>query len=261
MPVNKLENFTIEIVNRSDIHGADYNPRKITESARKKLRQGLKKYGLVQPIIVNKQTMNIVGGHQRINEMDTIIRKPDYQLSVAMINVSEKDEVGLNGFLNNQSAMGEWDITALQDIKELYPDMDYEADMGFDQSDIDVMLLENAQDDFDLVSNTVSEAKKEAKNTETDYREAKKRQRETIKEAKAAGEADVTSVDYVIQIVFPNNHEKHEFMKKIRKPEKDTYLKSSIYLTFTTMFTTYPFLEEKNEYYRNFTENRRSKDL
>jgi 23S rRNA G2445 N2-methylase RlmL len=147
MPANKLENFTIEIVNRRDIHGADYNPRKTTESARKKLRAGLKKYGLVQPIVVNKQTMNIVGGHQRINEMDTIIRKPDYQLSVAMINVSEKDEVGLNVFLNNQSAMGEWDITALQVIKELYPDIDYEADMGFDPRK---SIFINSQDRTDI---------------------------------------------------------------------------------------------------------------
>jgi hypothetical protein len=172
--------------------------------------------------------MNIVGGHKRLGEFDDIIRKPDYELTVSMINVSEKDEAAINVLLNNLSAMGEWDIPALQNIKEMYPDMDYEADMGFDQSDIAVMLLETAKEDFDLITDVVSEAKKEKKSE--DYREAKKNQREAIKEAKAAGEADVTSIDYVIQIVFPNNHEKHEFMRKIRKPEKETYLKSSILL-------------------------------
>ena len=102
MGANKLENFTIEKINRNEIHGADYNPRKITESARKKLKQGMKKWGAVQPIIVNKRTMTIVGGHQRIDAMDQILRKNDYELSVAMIDVDEKDEVSLNVFLNTQ---------------------------------------------------------------------------------------------------------------------------------------------------------------
>jgi len=228
MPANELEVFEVVKVNRRDIHGAPYNPRKITEGNRKRLKAGLKTYGNVQPIVVNKPTMNIVGGHKRLNEFDDLLRRPDYELTVAMINVSEKDEAAINVLLNNESVMGTWDIPALQNIKELYPDINYE-DMGFDQSDINVMLLETSQENFDLVSDVVSEAKKEVKNAES-YREAKKNQREAIKEAKEAGEADVTSIDYVIQIVFPNNHEKHEFMRKIHKPEKETYLKSSILL-------------------------------
>jgi hypothetical protein len=230
MPANKLEAFTIEVISRKDIQEAEYNPRTIKESARKKLRKFLKEKGSWSPLVSNKRTMTLVSGHQRLAIMDSLLRKDDYNLTMSVVDVDKNTEVSGNVFMNNQSAMGEWDIMALQDIKEIFPEIDFEADMGFDQSDIDVMLLEKTQEDFNLISDVVSEAKKEEKNTENDYRDAKKRQRETIKEAKAAGEAGVTSIDYVIQIVFPNNHEKHEFMKKIRKPEKETYLKSSILL-------------------------------
>jgi len=226
MGANKLESFTIEVVNRKDIHGADYNPRKITESARKKLRVGIKKYGIVQPIIVNKRTMNIVGGHQRISEMDTSIRKPDYNLHVAMIDVDEKDEVSINVFLNNQSAMGEWDIFALQDIKEIYPDIDYEADMGFDESDINILFGQQKE-----VEKLIEEQAIAQEFTSDTFREAKRKSREKAKsDNETGGSYNLAESDYTIQIVFPNNHDKHEFMKKVHKPEKETYLKSSILL-------------------------------
>ena len=35
---NKYEKFTIERIKRNEIHGADYNPRRISESAKKKLK-------------------------------------------------------------------------------------------------------------------------------------------------------------------------------------------------------------------------------
>jgi len=226
MGANKLENFEIVKVNRQDIHGADYNPRKISEAARKKLRAGLKKYGLVQPIVVNKPTMNVVGGHRRLEEMDTIIRKPDYELHVAMINVSEKDEVSINVFLNNQSAMGEWDVFALQDIKEIYPDIDYEVDMGFDESDINILFGRQEEEE-----KLIEEQSKAEEYTSDTFREIKKKTRQKAKADNENGDSyNLAESDYVIQIVFPNNYEKHEFMKKIRKPEKETYLKSSILL-------------------------------
>jgi preprotein translocase subunit Sss1 len=225
-----LEGFVMTRVCRKDIHGVDYNPRKITEAARKKLKAGLKRWKRVQPEVVNKRTMNIVGGHQRIKIMDDVARRNDYFFSVAMIDVDEKEEVALNVFLNNSSAQGEWDIMLLQDIKQQYPDIDYVEDMGFDQSDIDVMLLDTAKEEFDLVTDTVSEAKRETKKAKTseDYRASKKEARETAKAENDMGMGAVDTIDYVIQIVCRNNQEKREIMRKLRKPEKEKYLKSSI---------------------------------
>ena len=48
---------------RSEIHPADYNPREIDENAKKTLKRGLKDFGLLGGIIVNKQTgYTIVSG-------------------------------------------------------------------------------------------------------------------------------------------------------------------------------------------------------
>ena len=41
---------------RSAIRLASYNPRKISEESRKTLKRGIKKFGLVGGIVVNKRT-------------------------------------------------------------------------------------------------------------------------------------------------------------------------------------------------------------
>ena len=226
MGANKLESFTAETVNRRDIHGADYNPRKISESAKKKLRKKMKEWGAVQPIVVNRRTMTIVGGHQRIDAMDSILRKDDYELTVAMIDVDEKQEAAINVFLNNPSAKGEWDTFALQDMKGIFPDMDFEADMGFDESDIRMMFGRQEEE-----TKLAEEQAKAQEYTADHFRQAKRETRENAKRDNGQGDSyNLAESDYVVQIVFPNNHDKREFMRKIRKPEGEKFLKSTVLL-------------------------------
>lgn len=248
MGANKLEAFTIETVNRKNIHGADYNPRKISETAKKKLKTFLKENGLWQPLTINRQTMTLVSGHQRLAIMDSLLRTDDYDLTMSVVDVDEKTEVSGNVFMNNPSAMGEWDITALQDIANMFPDIDYQ-NMGFDLSDIEVMQLEKeAEEIYNLVKDPVSEAKKSAKAetqgespgdtleesepafTADDFRDIKKKSRENAKAENDAGMGSVDTVDYVLQVVFPNNHEKRDFMRRIRKDPKEKYVKSTVLL-------------------------------
>jgi hypothetical protein len=224
MGANTLEAFTIETVNRKDIHGADYNPRKITESARKKLSKFLKTNGLWSPLVLNKRTMTLVSGHQRLEIMDALLRKDDYDLTMSCVDVDEKTEVSGNVFMNNTSAMGEWDILALEDLHIEFPDIDFEADLGFDKADIDVMF------DFDMEQEEQKAEQEKAREYTADtFREIKKKTREKARSENAAGGSyNLAENDYSVTIVFPNNHEKHEFMKKIRKNEKETFLKSSV---------------------------------
>lgn len=226
MGANSLEAFTIETVNRKDIHGADYNPRKITESAKKKLRKFLKANGLWSPLVLNKRTMTLVSGHQRLAVMDSLLRKADYELTMSCVDVDEKTEVSGNVFMNNQSAMGEWDIFALQDLHDVFPDLDYADDFGFDESDINVLF--GKQEEADRLVEELDAAKEHTADT---FRATKKKTREKAKaENENGGSYSLAESDYAVQIVFPNNREKHEFMRKIRKDEKETFLKSSILL-------------------------------
>lgn len=227
MPSNKFEKYNILQVNRTEITGAEYNPRKISESAKKKLKRGMKTFGLLAPIIVNRLTMNVVSGHQKLAIMDEDHKYPenDYTLTVAMVELSEEDEVKANVLLNNQSAQGEWDMTALQSIVDLFPKIDIEKDFGFDKSDIMVM--------FGLDYGKTEEAKVVEQKTQEfskdDFRAMKKEQREKAKEENEEnGSYHLNDNDYAVTFVFPNNREKRKFMTKIKKPEKETHVKSTV---------------------------------
>ena len=87
MELNKyFKSQSIELL-RSSIHLAGYNPRTISEEAKKSLKRGIKKYGLLGGIIVNKRTgMTVVSGHQRLAVMDDLNKFPnnDYTIRVAV---------------------------------------------------------------------------------------------------------------------------------------------------------------------------------
>jgi ParB-like chromosome segregation protein Spo0J len=55
-----LETYQMLTVKRNEIHLSDYNPRRISEGAKKKLKRNIKAHGFVQPIIINSRTMRVV---------------------------------------------------------------------------------------------------------------------------------------------------------------------------------------------------------
>ena len=100
-------------LNRSAIHFADYNPRKLSDESRKTLKRGIKKFGLVGGIVVNKRTgLTVVSGHQRLSVMDELQKFPDndYRIRVDVIDVDEQQEKELNILMNNPNAQGTWDF-------------------------------------------------------------------------------------------------------------------------------------------------------
>ena len=104
-----IKSESVEL-NRSAIHFADYNPRKLSDESRKTLKRGIKKFGLVGGIVVNKRTgLTVVSGHQRLSVMDELQKFPDndYKIRVDVINVDEKQEKELNILMNNPNAQTE----------------------------------------------------------------------------------------------------------------------------------------------------------
>lgn len=122
---------------RSTIQLADYNPRKLSDESRKTLKRGIKKFGLVGGIIVNKRTSTLVSGHQRLSVMDELQKYPenDYRIRVDVIDVDDKQEKELNILLNNPNAQGTWDYDAL---RELIPDIDYKT-AGLNEADLNMI--------------------------------------------------------------------------------------------------------------------------
>lgn len=140
MEVSKYQKFETKTISRSQIQGAPYNPRRISDAAKKKLRDNIKRVGLLDTIVVNRRTMNIVSGHQRIAILDSLERKKDYNITVALVDLSEKEEMEQNLFFNNEKAMGEYDPYLLAELFEVN---DIEVDnTGFELPDLGLLGVE-----------------------------------------------------------------------------------------------------------------------
>ena len=132
-----IKSESVEL-NRSAIHFANYNPRKLSDESRKTLKRGIKKFGLVGGIVVNKRTgLTAVSGHQRLSVMDELQKFPDndYRIRVDVIDVDEKQEKELNILMNNPNAQGTWDFDALTQI---VPDIDWK-DAGLTDADLNMI--------------------------------------------------------------------------------------------------------------------------
>jgi hypothetical protein len=99
---------------------AEYNPRQLTKDQYKGLRESIERFGLVDPIIVNKHKDRkniVVGGHQRIRIAQDLGFK---KIPCVEVELNPDQEKELNIRLNKN--VGEWDYDALAnnfDVGEL----------------------------------------------------------------------------------------------------------------------------------------------
>lgn len=186
--LKKFFSSTIVEVKRSEIHPADYNPRKIDEQGKRMLKRSMKQFGVDGGIIVNSQTGNtIVGGHQKVAILDEMYKYPDndYSLRVEMISVDRKTEKTLNIALNNGNISGSWDYDALA---RLVPDIDYK-DAGLTDADLNMIgcdfLLQTEEE------NSLAGALEEMMQPVTEQKEAEKAARQLERAEKVAHMKDV----------------------------------------------------------------------
>lgn len=133
------------------IKTADYNPRTIGAAERKRLWSVLDKHGLVEGLVWNKRTGNLVGGHQRLEWWDSKFPAPadpkalrKHLVPVAQVDISLEQEKALNIALNNRSAQGEFDDAKLTALLREIGDLAQSGAAGFDSDEIDALLEEAA---------------------------------------------------------------------------------------------------------------------
>lgn len=118
----------------------EYNPRQITDDEMEKLKNSIKEFGYVDPIIVNKHNNHIVGGNQRYCALKSL----DYN-EVDVIFINEPDinrEKALNLALNKIS--GEWDFVKLADILDDLELNDFDISLtGFDELELEDFGIED----------------------------------------------------------------------------------------------------------------------
>tara|TARA_R110000868_G_scaffold22844_4_gene93193 strand:+ start:1212 stop:2474 length:1263 start_codon:yes stop_codon:yes gene_type:complete len=127
----------------ADLIPAPYNPRQSTAKQEKHLKESLEKFGMVEPIIFNKQTGYIVGGHFRVRELKKLGIK---EIECVIVDLNEDDEKELNIRLNANTGSWDWDTLANDwDVADL------EA-WGLDipQFENEAEELEASEDDYDV---------------------------------------------------------------------------------------------------------------
>jgi hypothetical protein len=154
-----IQRWEVQEVHRSQLTNAPYNPRVITKTEQTKLRKILERHGTVEPIVWNKRTGHIVGGHQRTALTDAMMGTNDYRMDVSVIDVPESQEKELNIALNNAAAMGSFDLEGLRKIIE---DETVELEgTGFDTTDLmrtfGDTVFENRTQDLEEFTTKLSE--------------------------------------------------------------------------------------------------------
>lgn len=144
--------MVIEKVSIDKLKVAGYNPRKALKKGDveyNKLSRSIEEFGYVEPIIWNKVSGTVVGGHQRL----TVLKDKGYsEVDVVVVELSESKEKALNVALNKVS--GTWDEDLLSNLLSDLRGADDIDELltGFDVSEIDLML--GCEDSSEVVDNT-----------------------------------------------------------------------------------------------------------
>lgn len=137
-----------------DLLPAEYNPRKDLKPGDpeyEKLKRSIEEFGYVEPVIWNKTTGRVVGGHQRLK---VLIDLGITEVDCVIIEMDEAKEKALNIALNKIS--GDWDKDKLALLISDLQGEDFDVSLtGFDPAEIDDLFKENLKDglhddDFDI---------------------------------------------------------------------------------------------------------------
>lgn len=127
------ENIKIEYVPVEELHFAEYNPRRATAQQTDQLEANIRKFGFVDPILVNSNPDRkniIIGGHFRVR----VAKKIGIEtIPVVYINIPTiEEEKELNIRLNKNTGEWDWDMLSSHfDNKEL-------IDWGFNESELGI---------------------------------------------------------------------------------------------------------------------------
>lgn len=211
MAKSKFQAYDTETISRDMIKNAPYNPRIMDAGAKKRLKKNIAKHGLVAALTWNKRTGNLVGGHQRLEQLDALEKSKDYELTVCVIDVDEREEAALNVQLNNPSMQGEWDLDKLANISEEF-DLDLSDDLGFTETDIDFMF--DGDDRFSQLFET-----KEGEKMRGDLEEVKAARKQSAEKLK-----ERNSINWYVGIVFETQEDRDRFLREISIPVYEQYI-------------------------------------
>ena len=142
----------MKIVERkiTELIEADYNPRRLTETQYKQLKNSLSTFGLVDPILINinEERKNIIiGGHQRTKVWSDL---GNDTIPCIELNLSLDQEKELNVRLNKNTGEFDFDMLAnhFDEDQLLYfgfEENDFGKDMFLEEPDTDELIEEELE--------------------------------------------------------------------------------------------------------------------
>ncbi len=223
---------------------APWNPRKITDKQLSMLKKSMAEFGDLSGIVVNVQTGHIVGGHQRVKNLDPswrIIKQPhtDKVGTVALGHIEtpwgrwqyrevdwpEKKEATANVAANKQG--GEFDLPKLKEILITLDTGDLDMELtGFNSHEIELMMTAIYQGNGDadnLPSIDLGDApdsiKKNIEGLE-EIREERKKERDEVNTK--------NDTEKYIVIIFSDREEKINLLKQLNLPPDERYISATI---------------------------------
>lgn len=135
----------IEKIQTDRLIPADYNPRKDLKPGDleyEKLKRSLEEFGYVEPVIWNKITSHVVGGHQRLK---VLLNMGITEVECVVVEMDAEKEKALNVALNKIS--GDWDKDKLALLIADLQGADFDVSLtGFDPGEIDDLFKDSLKD-------------------------------------------------------------------------------------------------------------------
>ncbi len=145
LTTSKNQKMNIEYVPVSSLRPAEYNPRHWSQEAITELKESIKHYGLVDPLLVNSAPERkgvVIGGHFRL----AVAKELGYtEMPVVFVNIPDLErEKELNLRLNRN--LGDWDWKLLAGFDEALL-----AGIGFTSEELDEIFgIEDTPEEFNL---------------------------------------------------------------------------------------------------------------
>jgi DNA modification methylase len=123
------------------LNPAAYNPRKDLQPGDpeyEKLKRSMQEFGYVEPIVWNKRSGNIVGGHQRYK---ILLDMGMQEVDCVVVDLDETKEKALNIALNK--IQGDWDYEKLTDLLQELDTGEFDLELtGFDMDEIEDLMTQ-----------------------------------------------------------------------------------------------------------------------
>lgn len=139
------EELRIEYVDVSTLKESEYNPRVWSDDAKKQLKESLKRFGCVDPLILNSAPGRenvVIGGNFRIFTLKELGFKTVPAVYIHIADIEKEKELNIR--LNKNTGAFDWDL--LKNFSE-----DFLDDIGFTSQELDnIFDFGDEPEEFDL---------------------------------------------------------------------------------------------------------------